>query len=459
MKPAERETGQVRVFVDTNIFIEMKDLKDVDWRLMFPNLTEIHIVVSIHVIDELDTLKTDKSERKRRRALAALKTIDLAERDPILLRDKNFRVTLSVTLANTHFGNEFSVLDKRRPDDRLVAHVLEDGNAILVSDDRGPRMKLISLGGTALAPPHAFRLPPEESDIEMENRRLKVQIKAMADDQPRMKLKLLCPSNPIALKKQVLLPLDEGLSQDIIKRVLAASPKLKKNSSTWVGPLNPRNSFDWTRYEIEYANFAKAVGSHVATLHYRFNAVPVALPIPFEVINAGPVTLQNADVSIRLDGPGRLFVEQEGDDDEDDEDDDLFNLGFPAAPTFGYAFAIPRMRGLGLRPLKMLPMPGALTFEWDVLPDDDQPQHANLSNREFRVGKRHKDTIFIIPDGAAPLDLTLSFDLEATHLNQPHQEKFAVRIEQEEREWTFGDLERLEALIPSRSDDGEAEGS
>jgi hypothetical protein len=398
----------------------MKDLKDVDWRLMFPNLTEIHIIVSVHVIDELDKLKTDKSERKRRRALAALKTIDLAERDPILLRDKNFRVTF----ANTHFGNEFSVLDKSRPDDRLVAHVLEDGGAILVSDDRGPRMKLISLGGgAALAPPHAFRLPPEESEIEKENRRLKAQINAMADDQPRMKLKLVCPSNPIVLKKEVLLPLDEELSQDIIKRVLAASPKLKKNSSTWVGPLNPRNSFDWTSYEIEYANFAKAVGSDVATLHHRFNAVPVALPIPFEVINAGPFTLQNAEVSIRLYGPGRLVVEQEGDD--DDEDDDLFNLGFPAAPKFGYAFAMPRMRGLGLRRLKMLPMPGALTFEWDVLPDEEQPQHANLSNREFRVGKRHKDTIFIIPDGAAPLDLTLSFDLEATHLNQPHRGQFA----------------------------------
>lgn len=80
---AGRETRTVRIFIDTNIFIEMMDLRNVDWRLMFPGLTDLHIIFSIHVIDELDKLKTDKCERKRGRALAALKTIDQVETGPI----------------------------------------------------------------------------------------------------------------------------------------------------------------------------------------------------------------------------------------------------------------------------------------------------------------------------------------------------------------------------------------
>lgn len=438
----------IRIFIDTNIFIEMKDLKDVDWRLLFPGLTDLHIIVSIHVVDELDKLKTDRSDRKRRRALAALQLIDRAEAGPILLRDKTFRVTLSVTLASADVVDQFSTLDKSRADDRLVAHVLEDGNAVLVSYDRGPRWKLGALGGKAVAPPQTFGLEPEESEVEKENRRLKAELKAMVDSQPRMALKLLCPSDPIILKKQVLPPLDQQLSREVVQRVLAASPKLRQNTNASVGPLSTRNSFDWIRYELEYNNFVNAVGHHVATLHDRFNAIPVALPIPFEIINAGPVTLLNADVSIRLEGDGRLFVKQEGDDDEGDEGDDPFHLGFPPAPNFGYSFAMPRMRGLGLGLVKMPLMPGALTFEWDLLPDDGAPRRANLSNREFRVGKRHKDEISIIPEGATPLDLTLTFDLEATLLGQTCHEKFRVRIEQEEREWLLADMERIETLIP-----------
>ncbi|TCA23623.1 hypothetical protein E0H70_28245 [Rhizobium leguminosarum bv. viciae] len=371
-------------------------------------------------------MKNEKSERVRRRARAALKRVDQAiGSNDLVLRAEPYRVTLSVALANVRFGNEFSVLDKNRADDRLVAHVLEDGAATLVSGDRGPRMKLLSLGGIALAPPEAFRLPPEESEIEKENRRLKAQLKAMVDDQPRMKRRLLCPSDPIVLKKRVLPPLNDDCSQDIIKRVLAASPKRRRNSTSRGAPFNPRLNFDWSRYEIDYGAFAKAVGAHTATIHHRFNAIPVPLDVPFEVINAGPATLQNADVLIRLEGPARLFVEQDTDDEEGgDEDDDPFNLAFPRAPTFSNAFMMPRMRGLALTPIGMPPMPGALTFEWDQLPDDEEPRRANLSNREFRVGKRHKDTIFIIPEGAGPWDLTLSFDLEATHLSEVCHEGF-----------------------------------
>lgn len=317
----------------------MKDLKDLDWRLMFPDVTELHITVSIHVIDELDKLKTDRSERKRRRALAALKIVDQAETGEITLREKPYRVTL----ATPRFGEEFLVLDRSRADDRLVAHVVENGKSILVSNDRGPRMKLISLGAAALAPPDAFRLPVEESELEKENRRLRAEIKAMADDRPRMKLKLLCPSHPIVLKKQVLPPLAEDLSRDLIQRVLAASPKLRKNTGSSVGPLNARRSFDWARYKIEYVRFATAVERHVATIHERINAIPVPLPVPFEIINAGPVTLQNAAVLIKLEGPARLFVEQpEGNSDDGDDDD--FTWPFLHHPGF---LLVSQCRGCG----------------------------------------------------------------------------------------------------------------
>lgn len=443
---ANQDTQKVHIFVDTNIFIEMMDLRDLDWRVMFPNVLELQIAVSLYVIEELDKLKAERQERKRRRALAALKLVDQAIGVPeLVLRDTPYRVTLVVTLADVHFGDRYPSLDRTRADDRLVAHVLDHGASMLVSADRGPRLKLASLGGVALAPPDTFRLPDEESDVEKENRRLKAELKAVMDNRPRMMLKLQCASDPIVLTRSVLPPLAEDIAKEMIERVLKASPK-RRPSAVWSGPLNKRHRFDWGKYQLEYSNFVKAVGAHVGTIHHRLNAIPVTLPIPFEIVNAGPVTLQNADVSIALGGPGRLFVEREDQDDEAEDHDDQFELGFPLAPMSATGFAMPRMRAIPFAKSSIPLLPGALTFEWDVIPDDDAPRRANLSNREFRVGKRQKNTICIVPQEKLPLELSLTFDLEATHLNAACQETFRVVVEQEEREWTLGDLE---ALIPS----------
>ncbi|WP_454744684.1 hypothetical protein [Ciceribacter selenitireducens] len=89
-----------------------------------------------------------------------------------------------------------------------------------------------------------------------------------------------------------------------------------------------------------------------------------------------------------------------------------------------------------------------MTFEWDIVPDDEEPRRANLSNKEFRVGKRHSDKIGIIPEAPLPLDVVLSFELEARDLDEAYRRDFRVRINPVEREWTFGDMNRVEAVLP-----------
>ena len=53
---------KIFLFVDTNAFIQLKDLKDIPWRKLFPKVKEVEILVSSAVIEELDDFKIGKNK-------------------------------------------------------------------------------------------------------------------------------------------------------------------------------------------------------------------------------------------------------------------------------------------------------------------------------------------------------------------------------------------------------------
>ncbi|ENN83770.1 hypothetical protein RHSP_40861 (plasmid) [Rhizobium freirei PRF 81] len=448
----------VRIFVDANIFIEMKDLSSVNWRDLFPQAEEVRILVSMHVVKELDKLKNDRIERRRKRARLALQLIDEASQlNEKILREDPYRLTLETVFPRAHHWDDYHILDQNDPDDRLVAHVIEEGGSILFSDDSGPRIKASKYGVTAVQPPSSFRLPPEESPEQKKVRELSERIRTLEDNRPRMMLKLGCPSDPIVLERPLLGPMPDDLQADLVKRILDLHPKLKKpaeNSAAAVLGVRKANVVDWARYEVGYDNFVEKVKRHAAEIHIKLNAIPLSLEVPFEVVNIGRVTLTNADVAIRLQGEARLHVHEEDTDQNEDQDDlDRFDLEFPDPPQLGESNQSPRVR-FGRRPwmaLQHIRYPGAVTFQWDIVPDEENPRRANLSNNEFRVGKSHADKIAIVPEGTLPLDLSLTFDLEARDLDEPVTKEFRVRIEMVDREWTFDDFERVESVLPAAS--------
>lgn len=46
--------GLVGVVVDTNCFIQARDLKDLPWREIFPDAARVEVVVVPTVVEELD---------------------------------------------------------------------------------------------------------------------------------------------------------------------------------------------------------------------------------------------------------------------------------------------------------------------------------------------------------------------------------------------------------------------
>ena len=442
-----------RIFIDANIFIEMRDLDALDWQKLFPGIGEICIVVSMHVIKELDKLKNDRTERRRKRARAALHMINgVPQRGRSILREQPYSLTLEIAFPRIHRWQEYHLLDENDPDDRLVAHLIEDGGGVMVSDDTGIRIKASEYGAAAVEPPASFRLPPEESADRKKVRELTQIIRDLEDKRPRMMLKLGCPSDPIVLVRPLLEPMPDDLQAELVRRFLAANPKLRKpqNAIGMHSLSQGPTPVDWVKYELNYASFAERVKQHVASFHDKLNSIPIALEIPFEVINTGRVTLENADVGIRLEGDARLYVDEGENPDDDSNDLRNLELEFPRAPTVEPSYGLSGVRFGAISSLHVprIRFPGAVSFEWDIVPDDENARRANLSNKEFRVGKRHSDRIAIIPEGQLPLEVVISFELEAKDLDEAYRRDYPVRIEAAERGWTLGDWERVEAALP-----------
>jgi PIN domain len=133
------------LFTDTNAFLQVRDLKDLPWRDLFPGVQAIDVMVAACVIEELDKHKTGTNQRRRDRARLALSLIEKASRESdltLVLKDKPVRVRIVIARAPPFNWAAHPSLDPSRPDDRLVAEAISFGNgAMAFSHDTGPRIR------------------------------------------------------------------------------------------------------------------------------------------------------------------------------------------------------------------------------------------------------------------------------------------------------------------------------
>lgn len=163
-----RETmPQTPVFIDTNAFIQLKDLKDLPWRDLFPGAGGLDLMVVSGVITELDDFKIGTNRRRRDRSRAALKLIDDAtdadDMALILREDEDLLIRLRVSAGHPVDWTRFPKLDPHKVDDQLVAEARTfSDDAVLFSHDRGPAIRAKLIGLKALKPLEDWHLPDEK---------------------------------------------------------------------------------------------------------------------------------------------------------------------------------------------------------------------------------------------------------------------------------------------------------
>lgn len=437
-------TNAVQLFVDTNAFIQMRDLKDLPWRELFPDALTIDILISQTVIDELDRLKTGTNERRRNRARLALRMINAASETAdfsLPLAHSSLALRLVIATGPIPDWSALPKLDRSRADDQLVADVIAFGNgAALLSHDTGPRIRARIMGIQAHEPAESWLLPEGRTDDQRKIAQLERMVENALSDRPRIlaslgsldesqgKFEFFIPSLP---------PLSEAVQAKLVSAYLALHPPKRQEERRELTALVQSIGDTPYSYNRKLDKFEKEVGNYFAKLHQIVFRAARTAPIGYAVKNDSGIAAQGLRIEMHVDGGASLFADQE-------DSESLFSVTPPPAlPVFDHGFDsfshLHRVNALN----RELSQPRDPTgFYWFKRPRYGEGEGA-LQCADFRATRLWESDIWVCPDGKEPC--TLRLEVSATNLPSPVVRSASISMEMKESAWSD---ETVQALLP-----------
>ncbi|HEX8416299.1 MAG TPA: PIN domain-containing protein, partial [Methylobacterium sp.] len=304
-------TATKTIFVDTNAFLQLRDLADLPWRELLPGADHVAIMVARPVVEELDGFKTSTRTRLRDRSRRALALIDeAAEADgrTKVLKERPVRVTLTIAPRRRPDWSGYPELDVASRDDRLVVAAAGFGaGAELLSHDSGPRLSAKEIGLKAHAPPSSWLLPEPQSDESRRLAQAERDLKAALDRRPAVRISFPDAVDGVILHvAPSLAPLAAVIRDRLVGRVLAENPPYRLRaeslrSFSYGTSMGGVSEHQIESYMEEYETYRAAVASYCETLHERVAQVAQVAQLPriaFEVENVGSVSVMQLVVGI-----------------------------------------------------------------------------------------------------------------------------------------------------------------
>lgn len=311
--------SSVILFADTNSFIQLRDLKDLKWRELFPGVKHVRIMVARAVVDELDKHKVSNKTRQRDRARAALKQIGEARKAlgrVLTLKNQPVKITLEIPSRTKVDWEWLSILDPSKPDDCLIAEASTYGNgAAIFSHDSGPLLTAQDVGLNAYEPLEHWHLPDEQSDADKKIALLERQLTIARSTKPKLEIDIegrdsdiegRDSSDKLTVYRPIVPPLEKETVDRLVERYLQEHPR--------GAPIAPRQDFyalispfaitshDVDRYHEKYDSFEQRVREFFTKLH---DFLPHWLAVPtvrVKTTNSGSVSAINFHVTLETSG-------------------------------------------------------------------------------------------------------------------------------------------------------------
>jgi hypothetical protein len=310
------------LFTDTNGFLQVKDLKDIAWKDLFPGATCVDVMVAPSVIDELDKHKTGTNQRRRDRARFALKLIDQASRSldlTLVLRDKPICVRMVISTAPRLNWTQHPNLDPANADDQLVAEALSFGNgAAIFSYDTGPRIRARIAKIEAYEPAEDWLLPIEQTDDQRKITQLERDLKQSLSRFPNIVAgfdNLDEETSEIRIIRPVPEPLDPELVLRLTADYLAMHPRANPHSTghPWLSTITMYGISDHQveKYHADYSSFEARVHDYYANLHELVRRLGTVATIDYWVKNDSGVAADGLRIEFDLEGVGSLVSDRE----------------------------------------------------------------------------------------------------------------------------------------------------
>ena len=193
-----RMAGRVLyLFPDTNVFIQCRPLKDLDWS-KWADFDEVHLLVCRMVQREIDHQKNRGNDRVGQRARKSSSLFwDIIRSDTgyLQIRDAKPKVKLILDLTFKPSSRLADRLDYSKPDDEIVGLVYDyksehpSADVRLLTNDTGPIMTANTVGLSFEPVRKDWLLQPENNPLERENTRLKSEITRLQKAEPSLQIR------------------------------------------------------------------------------------------------------------------------------------------------------------------------------------------------------------------------------------------------------------------------------
>ncbi|TAL44958.1 MAG: hypothetical protein EPN91_03405 [Salinibacterium sp.] len=435
------EHAAVELVLDTNCFVQLRDLADLRWRDLFLGKTEITLVVTDMVIRELDRMKSGTNRRLRDRSRAALALLEAAADEPdqrLKLRSTPIALTLLLDDSSIDWGRHAD-LDPTRNDDHLVAVARQRsdaGEVILFTHDTGPYLRARKLKLAATKPPEGWLLPPQEDEQVKENRRLRAALDAALANGPKIEaIAVDAAGEPVAriVGRTPLLPyLPQAVVDRMARAFLDAHPRQEDHTPAW--PPSMLGEPGQPAYYGEYAAFSSSVSATFGKLPEAMKRAGQAVRVRYQLRNDSSHTAERLIVNFDVQGDcitlaNKDFQRQVG----------IGLIKLPRIPKPPDPFPHVVIPGTWNRPRD------PTRLYWEEQPAADQGA-GSLICEEFRPQTRLVVEFVVRPVQLAEQAGSVTFCASATNLAAPIRQEFTLSLREERAEWIDPDV--LELLPP-----------
>lgn len=427
----------VAVIVDCNCFLQVRDLKDLPWRDLFPGVKRVEVMVTPSVVSELDKKKVETKDRIRNRARAAIKLLDAAsEADPmrIVLRDGPVVVALNLPDIAVTDWTQHPRLDSSRPDDMLVAQAIDlatDFSKVLLSHDSGPRVTARRRGLVAKNVPEAWLLSDAADEDRKQIQKLQRENELLKARYPKILVgwgSADAPLERLMIERLILPPLSPETIAAAVARCRATWPHatatMKVGSGFFIGDDDTSGQFDqddYTRYVAKWEKWADTLPAFFEELHKRIAGGTRLAGADLWFENAGAAAAERLTIDFAVSEGWQVLADQKA-------VDEIAPLPIllPERPLTPFqqdhheratkADDVSRQfRHLVAPPVQPRDPTG---FYWIERPHY-QSTRGLFGCDEFRAKRRNEDVIWLRPGGNPPSEGELRVDIHGSNLSEP----------------------------------------
>lgn len=351
------------LFLDTNILLHCKDLKELPWKDI-QSKDSLLLIISRPVQKEVDRLKNDgnsKRAKKARNVTKILREIVFSVDSKTNIRPSNPSVDISI-VPRLRGTNEIpDTLDMSSADDQILAEMIayieknpDDEVALLTQD-----INLLTTAKNLDLPFHPIPddwllpVPPDQRDKEIKN--LKEHLKGLQSSFPKVEIEVMNNERDIIdslsievlsykelevaeLKELVEIIKDKNPIQtvfdDIEMRKLARSNSAVSRTMGITYEYEPPNQEVVEKYQNEeYPSWLKRVEDFIESLPYKLGLPFRSANIYFSVNNIGSIPVE--DMLVEFNSYGGLLFNPPGHRDYQVQKETINKLLQPPEPPEG----------------------------------------------------------------------------------------------------------------------------